>query len=709
MSVVNSKKLFTKILDRIKLRDAASGGTDPSIVTTGEKYTWNQKVDPVSGKGLSTEDYTTEEKTKLSGIATGATNVEIDNTLTTTGKAADAKKVGDEVSDLKENLTNSIYTDVVSCDNFVGDYAVTTLTNTLKYVIGIIPKGSRVSQLKQLVSNNSTAYVKLEKWTRNLLTGKFEHEETITAISCDADPDSNYYILTFAPFSVSEETLLTYSDTSSSGWLRYKSNTPSMKYFNASLTSVDESDFVTDNSLMAVNWSYSPSLPNSNKSNINQLSETIDGFVYPSDYELTWIANQVVDPSDGTFDSYSGWSRTDYTEIIDGKNIIFNVDTDYGITDNVFYDYNKDFISSFTVYPGGDTILIPEGAYYFVISSPTSKISTYKANLQPVTFMSLNKNVEKLDQFHVGSIPDYYVPHILDKCKTIRTKNKLSANNGDAFVFITDYHEEHNSNHSFSLVDYVLRNTGTRFTVFGGDSYNSKTSEDAAVRFLCGFKNKLDILCGKAFCVIGNHEYNTAQIPVSQESIYSSLVKKNEGDFVDTDGLDYVFDNKAQKIRYFVVGCQANAGIYTFQVAFIAKCLENLPEDYRVIFISHVGMNDEGTSYNAALNELISVISAFISKTTITYNQTVYDYTNTTGEALFMISGHSHFDTVYTLSNGFPIIATTCDAYQDEYGELSRTAGTITEQAFDIVNVDITNRIVYLTRIGAGQDRTVNF
>lgn len=106
MSVVNSKKLFTKILDRIKLRDAASGGTDPSIVTTGEKYTWNQKVDPVSGKGLSTEDYTTEEKTKLSGIATGATNVEIDNTLTTTGKAADAKKVGDEVSNLKENLSD---------------------------------------------------------------------------------------------------------------------------------------------------------------------------------------------------------------------------------------------------------------------------------------------------------------------------------------------------------------------------------------------------------------------------------------------------------------------------------------------------------------------------------------------------------------------------------------------------------------------------
>lgn len=51
---------------------AASGGTAKSVVTTGEKYTWNNKVDKVSGKGLSTNDYTTDEKNKLSGIAAGA-------------------------------------------------------------------------------------------------------------------------------------------------------------------------------------------------------------------------------------------------------------------------------------------------------------------------------------------------------------------------------------------------------------------------------------------------------------------------------------------------------------------------------------------------------------------------------------------------------------------------------------------------------------
>ena len=63
------------------------------------------KVDTVSGKGLSTNDYTTEEKTKLAGIAAGATNVTVDNTLSNSGQAADAKKTGDELSQLKEDLS----------------------------------------------------------------------------------------------------------------------------------------------------------------------------------------------------------------------------------------------------------------------------------------------------------------------------------------------------------------------------------------------------------------------------------------------------------------------------------------------------------------------------------------------------------------------------------------------------------------------------
>lgn len=45
------------------------------------KGKFDDKVDKVSGKGLSTNDFTTEEKNKLAGIAAGATKVTVDSAL----------------------------------------------------------------------------------------------------------------------------------------------------------------------------------------------------------------------------------------------------------------------------------------------------------------------------------------------------------------------------------------------------------------------------------------------------------------------------------------------------------------------------------------------------------------------------------------------------------------------------------------------------
>jgi len=93
---------------------AVSGGTTLSLVTTGEKYAWNNKqsaiddlstirsgaalgttaVQPETGKGLSTNDYTTAEKTKLAGVAEGADVNEIEGVkVNNTTINPDANKV----------------------------------------------------------------------------------------------------------------------------------------------------------------------------------------------------------------------------------------------------------------------------------------------------------------------------------------------------------------------------------------------------------------------------------------------------------------------------------------------------------------------------------------------------------------------------------------------------------------------------------------
>ena len=63
------------------------------------------KVDKVSGKGLSKNDFTDALKTKLEGIEAEANKTVIDTTLATTGQAADAKATGDAVSMLRNTLS----------------------------------------------------------------------------------------------------------------------------------------------------------------------------------------------------------------------------------------------------------------------------------------------------------------------------------------------------------------------------------------------------------------------------------------------------------------------------------------------------------------------------------------------------------------------------------------------------------------------------
>lgn len=66
-----------------------------------------EKVNKAEGKGLSTEDYTTAEKTKLGGIEEEANKTTIDTGLTQSGQAADAKETGDRISALG-GRTNSL-------------------------------------------------------------------------------------------------------------------------------------------------------------------------------------------------------------------------------------------------------------------------------------------------------------------------------------------------------------------------------------------------------------------------------------------------------------------------------------------------------------------------------------------------------------------------------------------------------------------------
>lgn len=66
------------------------------------------KVDKVSGKQLSTEDYTSSEKTKLAGIETGANKTVIDSALSASSTNPVQNKVINSALTTKATSTDSI-------------------------------------------------------------------------------------------------------------------------------------------------------------------------------------------------------------------------------------------------------------------------------------------------------------------------------------------------------------------------------------------------------------------------------------------------------------------------------------------------------------------------------------------------------------------------------------------------------------------------
>lgn len=133
----------------------------------------DHKVDKVSGKGLSTNDYTTLEKEKLAGIEAGANKTEVDSKLSDTStnpvqnkvvKAEFARLVGDnvvseQISEAINNITADslgVYVQESTPTNAVaGDIWIDT-SNDPSFIIPHVPTVTEADNGKVLMVVNGT-------------------------------------------------------------------------------------------------------------------------------------------------------------------------------------------------------------------------------------------------------------------------------------------------------------------------------------------------------------------------------------------------------------------------------------------------------------------------------------------------------------------------------------------------------------------------
>lgn len=315
-----------------------------------------------------------------------------------------------------------------------------------------------------------------------------------------------------------------------------------------------------------------------------------------------------------------------------------------------------------------------------------------------------------------SEVPDFYAEHIASKEATIRAVTEAHPV-ADSFVFITDYHDTSNSNNSPALVKHVMNNTGIHFVAFGGDCFNTSYAKDTARTRMLAVLNAFSGV-DPMYNIIGNHEGNDpsgtkAANRLSFAEAYNFVCQRQSFTYESSDGVDYSVVNRAAKIYYIFMGCDYAANITDEQIAWFCEELGNVPDGYAVMVISHTGLKTMA-SPQPQNTDFINALAAVKNKSSFAYGGKTYNYTRDV-TVIGVLSGHTHWDAAIVY-NGINVISTTCDAREENYElvngtatKVARARDTVNDQAFDVVQIDLANRQLVLTRVGYGNDRVITF
>ena len=459
--------------------------------------------------------------------------------------------------------------------------------------------------------------------------------------------------------------------------------------------------------------------------------EKITGYSKDITEEFEFFDGYRVSYIDGSLTSSSARSATNYIDVTDYDRIIITrVLTASSLAEGIaFYDDDYTFISGTQDYHNtqletSETFVmevgIPAGATY---------IRSTWWNVEHEDFFDF-KCVGVVD--YKSDLPDYYFEnsYIGNRIATILNNRKAMAMAGDEMFFFTDPHiyrkslnNIENGMNTEKLIRFIGTITNIKMAVCGGDLLNGAAMTPAeCLGLFTAVKEHYSKIWDNLYMIIGNHEYNNpsddpAQVvnELTTTEIYNELVKYHENEFggVDSYG-DYWLDNKVQKIRYFFLGCNSVGNLNNNQIKWIAKEFESIPAGYTVLLFSHIGLTQSAQPLNK-FSDIIDMLDHAKAASNYTFDGVTYTYSGLDIEIAGVLSGHIHRDLNMTSTGGIPIIATMCDrgptaSTSVEYDH-ARPYGSVLEQALEVVQLDTTNKKLYLTRIGGsfdGENELVN-
>ncbi|MBQ3225731.1 MAG: metallophosphoesterase [Clostridia bacterium] len=352
-----------------------------------------------------------------------------------------------------------------------------------------------------------------------------------------------------------------------------------------------------------------------------------------------------------------------------------------------------------------------------------------------------------------NTYPDYIKENVLEAKEKIRAHQTESA---ITFAFMTDLHYSSTKNHDIrtqrlmNAYRELKRDVQVDKLILGGDYLNDGTKEYKTNNYI-SLRNFLKD--ERYFPVNGNHDDNSIwDLCIENEVSENHLSPKELYDlFFDhlpdlgaefnkkAPGLYYVYNDKEQKVRYIFLdtndipySIDENGKLnYTKQHLFAlsqnqldwlvneALCFDE--NGWDIIIISHnfykFAEGGRNNKESERLKVLGDVLDAYQNGKDIDrdyFRDEFFVHCKAEfskakrGHIIACFAGHHHADFAERTDGGIPVIYTS-NLMMYHPCTPERNDGDKSELLFDVVTIDRKEKAIYMTRVGAGEDRIIRY
>lgn len=346
-------------------------------------------------------------------------------------------------------------------------------------------------------------------------------------------------------------------------------------------------------------------------------------------------------------------------------------------------------------------------------------------------------------------IPVYWAEHLKEKIQKIHDNQIKAGRHSFSFALISDIHYGPNQKHSAALLEKVMDDCAIPYVFNAGDTVSGAglCPPSTIISELQTYGEVFKNLESRTLMAIGNHDpsYSEMEAPnyykqsLTKGEVFEYLFRyetKYPDRVMSEDGSYFYADKKDAKVRLIVMnpydvpcddvnedGSAKYNKMFTIgyrqeQLEWFANVALDVPDkDWTVVLCTHTCPSAREFSRNEEV--ILGLINAYRNGTSYEketewdipeYNVKISaDYTSRGGEFAIWVSGHTHADRLSMVEG--TLCTSIISDWNHQAAELTfeRTTGTTMEHAFDVYTMDMKNHKLYVVRVGAGQDRELDY